>query len=61
MTIKQKQCLLCYLGYYTGQIDGIWGPKSETAAAEFHRENPGLTLQEAISGLDTREKSSCRI
>ncbi len=24
MTIKQKQCLLAYLGYYVGAIDGIW-------------------------------------
>ena len=35
MTIKQKQCLLCYLGYYTGQIDGIWGPKSQAAMDGF--------------------------
>lgn len=28
MTIKQKQCLLAYLGYYTGTPDGIWGPLS---------------------------------
>lgn len=35
MTIKQKQCLLCYLGFYTGAIDGIWGPKSEAALKEF--------------------------
>ena len=35
MTVKQKQCLLCYLGYYTGQIDGIWGPKSQNAMDAF--------------------------
>ena len=35
MTVKQKQCLLCYLGYYTGQIDGLWGPKSEAALKAF--------------------------
>lgn len=35
MTIKQKQCLLCYLGYYSGAIDGIWGPKSQAAAEQF--------------------------
>lgn len=42
MTTKQKQCLLCYLGYYSGAIDGIWGPKSIAATAAFqHRQ--GLT------------------
>ena len=35
MTIKQKQCLLCYLGYYSGAIDGIWGQKSQAAANRF--------------------------
>lgn len=31
MTAKQKQCLLTYLGYDTGGVDGIWGTKSMTA------------------------------
>ena len=35
MTIKQKQCLLMFLGYYNGTIDGIWGPKSEAAMRAF--------------------------
>ena len=35
MTIKQKQCLLCALGYYSGAIDGIWGPKCQAAADRF--------------------------
>lgn len=39
MTIKQKQCLLAYLGYYTGIIDGIWGPQSEEAAKRFQRDH----------------------
>ncbi len=42
MTTKQKQCLLCYLGYYSGAIDGIWGPKSIAATAAFQRRQ-GLT------------------
>ena len=25
MTIKQRQNLLAYLGYYVGNIDGEWG------------------------------------
>lgn len=38
MTIRQKQCLLCYLGYYDGLIDGLWGPKSQTAVIRFQRD-----------------------
>ncbi len=50
MTTKQKQCLLCYLGYYSGAIDGIWGPRSAAAAAEFQRREglpPSGTFEEA--------------
>jgi hypothetical protein len=35
MTIKQKQCLLCYLGYYNGKIDGKFGPSSKKATKAF--------------------------
>ena len=35
MTIKQKQCLLAYLDYYEGDIDGKWGPQSEQATKDF--------------------------
>lgn len=42
MTVKQKQCLLEYLGYYTPEnsgkvnnIDGIWGPMSQDATRRF--------------------------
>lgn len=35
MTIEQKQCLLKYLGYYTGNIDGLWGQQSTHATAGF--------------------------
>lgn len=38
MTEKQMQCLLCYLGYYDGAIDGIWGEKSIGAAMAFQRD-----------------------
>lgn len=37
MTITQKQCLLLYLGYYTGKVDGIWGPKSKAATENFQK------------------------
>lgn len=37
MTIRQKQCLLCYLGFYNGLVDGLWGPKSQAAVIQFQR------------------------
>ena len=42
MTARQKQHLLAFLGYYTGAIDGIWGPLSEDAMTRFHRDFGGL-------------------
>lgn len=38
MTIKQKQCLLFYLGYYVGNIDGVWGTLSKTATKSFQQD-----------------------
>ncbi len=38
MTNKQKQCLLVYLGYDTGGVDGIWGQKSISATERFQAE-----------------------
>lgn len=38
MTIKQRQCLLAYLGYYVGAIDGKWGQLSEIACTAFQRD-----------------------
>ena len=35
MTYKQKQHLLGYLGYYSGQVDGIWGRLSREATKAF--------------------------
>lgn len=48
MTVRQKQCLLCYLGYYNGLIDGIWGEKSRKATEEFQR-SWGLTMDGVFS------------
>ena len=39
MTVRQKQCLLAYLGYYAGKIDGVWGDASRKATEEFQRQN----------------------
>lgn len=38
MTVRQKQHLLGYLGYYTAAVDGIWGAASRQAAKRFQRE-----------------------
>lgn len=35
MTIKQMQCLLTYLGYDPGVIDGVDGPNTQKALADF--------------------------
>lgn len=51
MTVKQKQCLLCYLGYYDGRIDGIWGDKSEQATMNFQNDY-GLEVN-GVFGPDT--------
>jgi hypothetical protein len=39
MTVKQKQCLLYYLGYYVGNIDGDWGTLSKTACKAFQQDH----------------------
>jgi hypothetical protein len=31
----QKQCLLKYLGYYSKEVDGIWGANSKKAESSF--------------------------
>ena len=38
MTLKQAQCLLAYLGYYDGPLDGLWGEKSQKATEAFQRD-----------------------
>ena len=38
MTIKQRQHLLAYLGYYVGLIDGDWGSGSREACKAFQRD-----------------------
>lgn len=48
MTNKQKQCLLYFLGYYVGNIDGVWGTLSKTATKAFQKDF-GLTA-DGIAG-----------
>lgn len=53
MTVIQKQCLLKYLGYYNGNIDGAWGAKSTKATKEFQKDN-GLD-DDGVFGGKTEE------
>ena len=48
MTMAQKQALLAYLGYYNGQLDGVWGEKSQRATIDFQR---GYMEQENVDGI----------
>lgn len=38
MTIKQRQHLLAYLGYYVMKVDGDWGSGSREACKSFQRD-----------------------
>ena len=53
MTTKQQQLLLEYLGYDTGGIDGIPGPKTERATAAFQKAY-GLE-PDGICGVQTQK------
>lgn len=54
MTIKQKQHLLAYLGYYTGAIDGIWGRLSIEGTEKF--QNAVGLKADGICGPSTQAK-----
>lgn len=40
--IQKRQCLLFYLGYYVGEVDGVWGTLSQTATKSFKGDFGGL-------------------
>ena len=48
MTLKQKQALMAYLGYYDGPLDGLWGEKSQRATIDFQR---AYMTQEDVDGI----------
>lgn len=51
MTMKQRQHLLAYLGYYTGAIDGDWGSGSHAACSAFQGDF-GITV-DGVGGPET--------
>ena len=52
MTIKQKQCLLAYLGYYAGDIDGIYGQQTKAAVERFQEAFGGIVV-DGLAGDET--------
>ena len=54
MTLKQKQALLAYLGYYGGPLDGLWGEKSQRATIDFQRDFGGISV-DGICGEQTEK------
>lgn len=54
MTVKQIQCLLAYLGYDPGAIDGADGPKTRAAVKAF-QQSEGLE-PDGIAGPQTLAK-----
>lgn len=54
MTVKQKQNLLAYLGYYTGAIDGVWGSGSIAATKAFQNDFGGIAV-DGVCGTATEK------
>ena len=69
MTVRQKQCLLAYLGYYAGEIDGVWGDASRKATEVFQRahqltadgvfgDSTAACIREVIASGETPERET---
>ena len=56
MTLKQKQALLAYLGFYDGHLDGLWGEKSQRATIDFQRYHMAREDVDGIFGADTEKR-----
>lgn len=56
MTLKQKQALLAYLGYYSGPLDGLWGEKSQRATIDFQRAYMEQAEVDGIFGSETEKR-----
>ena len=46
--IKKRQCLLLYLGYYVGDVDGVWGQMSKTAVKAFKGDFGGFAVNDTV-------------
>ena len=44
MDVKQRQHLLAYLGYYAGDITGVWTQACRAACAEFQKDFGGIAV-----------------
>lgn len=54
MTIKQKQCLLSFLGYYEGAVNGIWKDECKGATTRFQEDFGGIAV-DGICGPETEK------
>lgn len=54
MTVQQQQNLLAYLGYYSGEIDGICGTATRDAILAFQRGFGGIAA-DGICGTQTEK------
>ena len=52
MTTKQRQNLLAYLGYYSGDIDGIYGQQTKAAVERFQEAFGGIAV-DGLAGDET--------
>lgn len=52
MTTKQRQNLLQYLGYYSGDIDGIYGQQTKAAVERFQEAFGGIVV-DGVAGAET--------
>lgn len=52
MTPGQKQCLLAYLGYYGGPVNGIWTDECKDATTRFQKDFGGIAV-DGIVGPET--------
>ena len=52
MNTKQRQNLLAYLGYYSGDIDGIYGQQTKAAVERFQEAFGGIVV-DGLAGQET--------
>lgn len=52
MTVKQRQHLLAYLGYYVGEVDDNWGSGSRAACRAFQKDFQGIQV-DGLGGPET--------